>query len=56
MTNRAHRPGPSPDPSVGGAEKHIKATLDQAVDNIPFPITGMDFAGGSKFIKPGAVH
>ncbi|WP_202616238.1 hypothetical protein [Actinomyces sp. 432] len=34
------------------AEKHIRAVLDQAVDDIPFPITGMDFAGGSEFTQP----
>ncbi|WP_235985018.1 transposase family protein [Actinomyces trachealis] len=37
------------------AETHIKAALDQAVDDIPFPITGMDFDNGSELINHGVV-
>src|SRR5699024_11904973 len=38
------------------AEKHILAALGEAVEQVPFAISGMDFDNGSEFLNHGVVR
>ncbi|SDN81574.1 hypothetical protein SAMN05216355_1162 [Actinomyces ruminicola] len=53
MTNRVHRPGPSPGPCVGGAEKHARGSPGPGRGRHPLPHHGHGLPNnGSEFTQP----